>query len=90
MDGKEKKEFIKQNYQTMSIEDIISQTGLSKGSILRYASELGVTNKRGGRKPSNQTKSSIMAEAEAHRIQPLNKEQEAGSVVLTDWFCSTH
>ena len=68
----------------MSIEDIISQTGLSKGSILRYACQLGVTNKRGGRKPSNQTKSSIMAEAEARGIQPLNKEQESGFVVLTD------
>lgn len=84
MDGKEKKEFIQKNYQTMSIEDIISQTGLSKGSVLKYASELGVTNKRGGRKPSSDTKSSIMAEAEARGIQPLNKEQEAGSVVLTD------
>lgn len=77
MDGKEKKEFIQKNYQTMSIEDIISQTGLSKGSILKYASELGVTNKRGGRK-------TIMAEAQAKGIQPLNIEQEAGSVVLTD------
>ena len=84
MDGKEKKEFIKQNYQTMSIEDIISQTGLSKGSVLRYASELGVTNKRGGRKLSSDLKSSIMAEADAKGIQPLNKEQESGSVVLTD------
>ena len=84
MDGKEKKDFIRQNYQTMSIEDIISQTGLSKGSVLKYASELGVANKRGGRKPSHQTKSSIMAEAEARGIQPLNKEQESGSVVLTD------
>lgn len=84
MDGKEKKEFIKKNYQTMSIEDIISQTGLSKGSILRYACQLGVTNKRGERKPSSDAKSSIMAEAQARGIQPLNIEQEAGSVVLTD------
>lgn len=83
MDGKEKKEFIQKNYQTMSIEDIISQTGLSKGSILRYACQLGVTNKRGGRKPSDKTKSSIMAEAQSRGIQPII-EQEAGSVVLTD------
>lgn len=84
MDGKEKKEFIQKNYQSLPIEDIMSQTGLSKGSVLRYACKLGVTNKRGGRKPSHQTKSSIMALAEAHGIQPINTEKEAGSVVLTD------
>lgn len=83
MDGKEKKEFIQKNYQSLPIEDIMSQTGLSKGSILRYACQLGVTNKRGGRKPSDKTKSSIMAEAQSRGIQPLI-EQEAGSVVLTD------
>lgn len=84
MDGKEKKEFIQKNYQSLPIEDIMSQTGLSKGSILRYACQLGVTNKRGERKPSDKTKSSIMAEAQSRGIQPLNIEQEAGSVVLTD------
>lgn len=83
MNGKEKKEFIRKNYQTLQIEEIITQTGLSKSSILRYASELGVATKR-GRKPSDQTKSSIMAEAQARGIQPLNTEQEVGSVVLTD------